>query len=368
MKTFFLTVATALSSSAAWSFPENVRHGYFSCTACHVSPSGGGVLTPYGRSLSSELMSTWGTSRTSGFAFTDNENESKNPPWFRANVFLRGVQTRRDSPTVEQARFIPMQADLEGGYDGEKFAVIGSIGLRAGSPGSADLNETFSRRHYFLYRVDDGWSVRAGKFMFAFGLNGPDHITATRRGLTWDQGRESYNLEVTRLEEKSSTVITAISDSPQDRTSNKEAGLALTENFFVREKSRVGVNAFAGETSSFKRYVLGPSWTASFTESLWLNSEIFWQSKKLKSRDENQIGYATFNRLSYEATKGVFPFLQIDRSYLNSSDASSRVDSYGGGLQWLPYPHFELLGFAGEEEAAARPRNSLAWIMLNFYL
>lgn len=166
MKTPLLT-ALLLSASAAWSFPENVRHGYFSCTACHVSPSGGGVLTPYGRSLSSELMSTWGTSRSSGFAFTDIENESTNPPWFRAGAFFRGVQTRRDSPTVEQARFIPMQADFEGGYDSEKFAVIASIGLRAGVSGSTDLNETFSRRHYFLYRIDDRWNVRTGKFMFA---------------------------------------------------------------------------------------------------------------------------------------------------------------------------------------------------------
>lgn len=326
------------------------------------------MLTPYGRSLSSELMSTWGTSGTSGFAFTDNENETTNPPWFRANAFLRGVQTRRDSPSVEQARFIPMQADLEGGYDSEKFAVIASIGLRASDAGSTDLNETFSRRHYLLYRIDDHWNIRVGKFMFAFGLNGPDHITATRRGLRWDQGRESYNLELTRFGEKSSTTVTAISSSPADRTSNKEAGIAITQNFFVWENSRFGVNLFSGESPDAKRTVLGPSWTATFTEHLWLNSELFGQSQKTKGTDTTQSGYGTFHRLSYEATKGVFPFVQVDRSFLDSSNDSSRVDSYGGGIQWLPYPHFELFGFLGEEAAVGRPKNGFAWLMFHFYL
>ena len=40
-------------------FVENTVKGYANCMACHISPNGGGVLTDYGRSLSSELMSTW---------------------------------------------------------------------------------------------------------------------------------------------------------------------------------------------------------------------------------------------------------------------------------------------------------------------
>ncbi len=44
-------------------FPEMVRHGYVNCVACHMSPDGGGVLTPYGRSLSKELLSIAGSDR-----------------------------------------------------------------------------------------------------------------------------------------------------------------------------------------------------------------------------------------------------------------------------------------------------------------
>ena len=43
----------------AQAFPEMIRLGYVNCTSCHVSPNGGGLLTDYGRSISSEALSTW---------------------------------------------------------------------------------------------------------------------------------------------------------------------------------------------------------------------------------------------------------------------------------------------------------------------
>ena len=177
-----------LTIQNAQAFPENIRHGYLNCVACHVSPSGGGVLTPYGRSLSSELMSTWGSQKVAGFMFSDAEDPEKVHPWFRAQVFLRGVQIKRNNSTVERAQFIPMQGDVEAGADTEKFAGFVTLGYRAKDRSSVNLNELFSRRHYLLYRATDEWNIRAGKFMFSVGLNNTDHITATRRGLGWDQG------------------------------------------------------------------------------------------------------------------------------------------------------------------------------------
>lgn len=363
---FFLSLAL---SHWAWAFPENVRHGYFSCTACHVSPSGGGVLTPYGRSLAAELMSTWGSTKTSGFLFSDNENENMNPSWLRANIFLRAVQTYRNSSTMEKAQFIPMEEDAEGGYDSEKFAIIAAFGLRAKDSSSIyHPNEFFSRRFYFLYRFDDHWNARVGKFMFAFGLNGPDHITATRRGLGWNQGMESYNLEVSYLGEKTATILTAISNAPEEKNILKESGFSATENFLLGEHSKLGLNFYSGEQSSSKRFVYGPSWILSFTKNLYLYSEAFAQSQKNKDVGNIQNGYATFQRLNYELIKGLTPFIQFDRSYLDDSTRESQLDSYGGGFRWLPYPHFEITSFVGKEKSYGQTASDFAWLMLNAYL
>ena len=368
MKLVFTIIVFSISLKT-WAFPENVRHGYFSCIACHSSPSGGGVLTPYGRSLSAELMSTWGTTKTSGLFFTDDEDESKNIPWWRTAVFLKGVQTRRNTPTVEKAQFIPMQADLETGYDQDKLAIIVTGGYRAKDNSSQNLNEFFSRRHYALYRVNDNLNVRAGKFMFSFGLDGPDHITATRRGLGWDQGTESYNLEASYLTENFSTLFTIISSSPDEKTFQKDSGVAVNSSWYLFDNSKIGISAFQGEQSSYKRFVYGPYMILSLTDKLYLDSEIFLQDKDLKSSPaERQNGYATFHRLGYEAVKGLTPYIQFDRSYLDNSDRNSQYDSYGAGFQWLPYPHFEAFTFIGKEQAYGQQATDFWWLMLSIYL
>lgn len=355
-----------LSSRVAFAFPENVRHGYFSCTACHVSPSGGGVLTPYGRSLSSELMSTWGTTKNSDFMFSNPEDESK-IQWLRNQVFLRAVQTYRNTPKVEKAQLIPMQADFEVGADTEKFAVISTFGFRA-NDASKDLKEFFSRRHYVLYRFSEQIVGRVGKFMQSFGLNGPDHITATRRGLGWDQGTESYNLEMNYIGESFNHSLTLISNSPEEKSVKKDQGVSLNSIYLWRNNSRLGLSAYQGRQSDFERTVLGPYFTISLTKNLFLDSEFFLQDKLVKATSEHQKGYATFSRLGYEALKGLTPFVQYDRSYLDDSDRSSQFDSYGLGVQWLPYSHFDLMLFAGKEKSASQESTDFAWLMFNIYL
>ena len=368
MKSVFL-VLIIFYTLKLYAFPENVRHGYFTCIACHVSPSGGGVLTPYGRSLSAELMSTWGTSKTSGFFFSDNEDENANPPWWRANIFLNAVQTRRNTSTIEKAQFIPMQADFETGVDTEKFAVIITGGYRAKDISqSKELNEFFSRRHYALYRISENWTARAGKFMFSYGLNGPDHVTATRRGLGWDQGSESYNLEASFNGEKVSTILSIVGDGPQESPSIKDKGYAINQNFFIGSESKVGFSGFLGSQANYDRTVFGPYWIWSLSKEIFLDSEFFYQQKKISAIATTQNGYATFHRLSYEFQKGITAFAQFDRSFLNTSDETTKYDSFGPGIQWLPYPHFEVMAYLGKEKASAQEATDFWWLMFNIYL
>ncbi len=355
--------------SVLLAFPENIRHGYISCTTCHVSPSGGGVLTPYGRAMSAELMSTWGSDKSAGFFFTDNENEEKNPPWFRGNAFLRGVQTRRNTPALERGQFIGMQADLETGIDMEKFAIVTSFGVRAKDPSqSKDLNQIFSRRHYALYRFNDNWALRAGKFMFGFGLNGPDHVTATRRGLNFDQGSESYNLEASYVGEKTTTLFTAIDETPSETFSRNEKAFAVDQAFAVGARSKIGLSVFSGATPTQDRFVTGPYVIWAPIKTVFVASEIFYQEKKSKVTSLSQKGYATFSRLNFEMTKGLVLFGQFDRSFLDTTAETSKFDSYGPGLQWFPYPHLEFLSYLGKEKAYNQEPTDFWWLMINVYL
>jgi hypothetical protein len=234
---------------------------------------------------------------------------------------------------------------------------------------SKDLKEFFSRRHYLLYRFTEQVSGRIGKFMQAFGLNGPDHISATKRGLGWDQGSESYNLEMNYSGETFNHSVTLVSNFPDDRGARKDQGISLSSSYLWRNHSRLGFSVYQGRQSDFfDRTVLGPFFTISFDEKLYLSSEIFYQDKTLKSDSSRLRGYATFSRLGYEVFKGFIPFVQFDRSSLNTSDLRSQSDSYGIGLQWLPYPHFDFMFFGGKEAAFAQASSDFAWLMLNIYL
>src|SRR5262249_37407470 len=62
MKTALLIfAAVVLSSTAAKAYPTMIRHGYPQCASCHTDPSGGTLLTRYGRAQSELLLSSrWG--------------------------------------------------------------------------------------------------------------------------------------------------------------------------------------------------------------------------------------------------------------------------------------------------------------------
>ena len=63
-------VFSVLTMNFANAFPEMVRHGYTNCTACHVAANGGGILTPYGSTLSEEVLSTWHFEGEGSFLYT----------------------------------------------------------------------------------------------------------------------------------------------------------------------------------------------------------------------------------------------------------------------------------------------------------
>jgi hypothetical protein len=51
-----LLLLGGLAPLSAEAYPWMIRHGYTSCATCHVDPSGGGMLTSYGRAQSEVLV------------------------------------------------------------------------------------------------------------------------------------------------------------------------------------------------------------------------------------------------------------------------------------------------------------------------
>src|SRR5579872_5347575 len=96
-------------AQSAFAFPELVRHGYVNCTSCHVSPSGGGALTEYGRQLSADVLSMSSYEGEGGFL----HGAAKLPEWLAVGGDVRAIQIYRSTPQATQWRFLFMQADYE---------------------------------------------------------------------------------------------------------------------------------------------------------------------------------------------------------------------------------------------------------------
>lgn len=365
---FLVYVIALCFSEAAFAFPEMVRHGYVNCTACHVSPSGGGALTPYGRELSRELLSTWGREKEPGFVYNwFQKSEPKES--LRTGGDIRIAQVYRENSRTKRATFIPMQADVEAGVDDGKHAAVVSVGLRAGERATTrDLNQFFSRRHYFLTRPTEQTSIRIGKFIKSYGLNIADHIVSVRRDLGWDYGNESYNLEFANLGEKYSYYLTLISDDPEEVRIVREYGAAATGSIFLWENSKFGLSYYYGRgANTIARDVFGPFWIISLSHKLFWMTEFNWQLKAPRNSARTS-GYVAFSRLYYEAFKGLLPFAQIDVSNLDLRIAAQKRESFGAGLQWFPRPHWEVMGLLSQERVAGGDLDQFHWLMLHFYL
>lgn len=362
----FFFLCAVLSSSFAYSYPEMVRHGYVSCTACHVSPSGGGVLTPYGRELSREVLSTWGGDKETKFLYGWAQKEEVSET-LRLGGDVRAVQVVRENSQYKRADLIPMQADLEVGVDDGTYAAIVGLGLQPENRAGRQLNQFFSRKHYFIVRLTEEKSLRFGKFMKSFGLNLADHFVSVRRDLRWDYGTESYNLEYSELGQKSSTFLTLINDDPAEVGIERESGFSARQSWSVAEISQFGLSYFYGRNQSGTRDVFGPFWIWSFNPHFFWMTEFDWQLKNPQG-SERTSGYAAFSRLGYEAHKGVIPIVQFERAHLETKNSDGWRESKGLGLQWYPRPHWEFVATLNEETRPRSESTDFFWLLAHFYL
>lgn len=350
-----------------------VRHGYINCTACHVSPAGGGLTTTYGRSISKELLSRWGREGEENVGHGLIKNESvvnwingSREVGFNIGGDVRYLQTRKDTPFVEEGKFIPMQRDFEGAFKYNNFQIVSTLGVIERD----ERNHWDSRRVYGLYQVNDNLTVRAGRFIPIYGLMIPDHNMATRKGLGFDQGRERNAFEVNYIKDNWSGTLTA-SKSPESRADAlEEKGLSGQLNYAFLDKHKVGVNAWVGDfKDDRKRQIYGVHAILGFTHEIYTLSEVDYQ-KTTSSLGGVQEGFFYYQKLGYEFTRGLHAILQFDGSQTDFRSDQTASYSYGAGLMFFPRPHFDFQGFwtRSKIKAVDNDEFDFAYLMLHYYL
>ncbi len=180
--------------------PTFLSRQYPRCTACHYSASGGGLLTPYGRSLSREEISTFGRRGAGGAASGAARGEegflfgalpSESPLQLGLDVRPSHVGVDVDGRALPDRNFL-MNLDLQAAWRQGRWTAYGTVGREPSRGGAGPI----SYEHWVAYEAADGLSVRGGRFLPAYGVRFADHTSFTRAGLDLAQDGQVYGVEV----------------------------------------------------------------------------------------------------------------------------------------------------------------------------
>jgi hypothetical protein len=374
----------------AQAYPWMIKHGYASCATCHSDPSGGELLTAYGRVLSQEVLSTKWTSAPAdpdssdaaagGAAPHAAEGHELFQPFFGAvalpDSLLLGGSVRLATlfQKGSSVRVFPMQLDLYGDYRVfDRLHVGGSLGaakVPVGSPYArasqitheqGDGYNLISRTHYLRYDFGDGsHSVSVGRLNLPFGVRISEHVmwvrakTATDRESNQEHGAAlNMNFENWRFE------LMAIAGNYQVNPDKfRKRGYSGYAELNAWQGGAVGISSLITHAGAD---ILNPSSLADTRQAhgafvrAALGHELCLMSEAdLLLHTQHKPGYVGFVQLDFEPVQG-FHLLgtgeTLDEGYPKGIDESTEPRTPGIGkpqlggwlsAQWFFISHFDL--------------------------
>ena len=197
------TLALLLGATGARAEPMFLSKQYNRCTSCHYSPTGGGLLTPYGRSLSKQELSTMGP----GYPTVPPPAKGRGEESFLWGALgdalgpvSVGIDVRPSHLSLDlggptsSSKDLLMTGDLLAAWRTHGFTVYGEVGRKPAI--GEDAAGIYSYEHWVGYESPRGLGFRVGRFLPAYGIRLADHTAFTRSGLGFDKYDQDYALEV----------------------------------------------------------------------------------------------------------------------------------------------------------------------------
>jgi hypothetical protein len=346
-----------------------IRHGYSGCTACHADPSGGSLLTPYGRAQGELLLRT----RYDGGAHAEEAGDVAKflfgavelPDSVLLGGDFRAAEFNEQSagaPAITQ--WIWMQADLQGQWTiGDRVRLNGSIGYVPDGDLPASLtswssNNIISRVHWVGVDLgaDRNWMLRAGRMNLPFGIRSIEHTYWVRMATNTDVDdtqeygvAASYNGEALRGE--AMAIVGNFEESPDEY---RQRGYSAYVDWAPVDRLSVGLSSLAThadkdvtlQTATW-RQAHGAFGRWSPWQPLVLSSEwdvtLLSQPATAQVGAQSVVGAAGMLQADLEVIQGVH--LSTTGEVLNSNLGSS-ASSFGwwGTLWWFLGPHIDLRG------------------------
>jgi hypothetical protein len=211
VKTTILSLVLVLASVAvAEAYPQFQLSRDQTCTGCHLSPAGGGLLNENGYTVA-EGISQFGHKPEFMYGKLLKEGGSF---ILGGDVRAAGGYLKYGGSEDSAVYAFPMQADLYGRIKlGGGVSLQASLGIRPAEETNEALTTVWSREHYLTWQSKEdenyGLYVRAGRFLPVFGLRFAEHPMYTRRYGGTQLYTDTYAVSVSNVTEKSELHVTA---------------------------------------------------------------------------------------------------------------------------------------------------------------
>jgi hypothetical protein len=228
-------------SARAYAFPQYQISREDTCTSCHLSPAGGGLLNENGLNVA-ETFSQWGTPS----AFLNGAVPT--PSWLELSGDLRwaaGYEKLR--PTGAFITF-PMQAEVYGAATSGAFSLHVTAGARVPEyPDTYGPSLFASREHWLQWEQKPGENhglyIRVGRFMPVYGLRFAEHPMYTRQYGGTPLYGEAYALAAEYIEPGWEVHATAFVHDPLQGTVELGNGAAVYAEARLDTATSVGVES-----------------------------------------------------------------------------------------------------------------------------
>lgn len=366
-----LLVLSSLSlgvSSVSHAYPTMTRKGYTSCSTCHYNPSGGGVLTSYGKYIAQEVYGTFNDSETALPYLVNPKYEvgTFEEPWVVAQVMARSVQTYLDTPQVTRRLFRSMQVDFEGGISHNGWQALGTVGPRLDSAiRGENTKKTIDVRRFWVGRVTQEYALRVGRFMPEYGIYHPHHNIPTRKGLFFNHNEEPNIIQGTHFSNTFDFTGAYISGRDQTQLKGKKGYSATIA--YKTGMSRYGVSRLDTHNGDLAAGSNGIFAQVGHNDHLYVLAELD-RKKVVMEKASVRTEDVAYLETGYEVYKAVNPYFALEYKHNLTANMLTRIPSIG--LQWHPITHTEIVMQTGRAfvNIGSESQQALqAFIMANIY-
>jgi hypothetical protein len=242
------------AASPAFSLPTMIRLGYNNCAACHITPQGGGLLTPYGKGID-----TAQSLQRRELTGTDEPRRSLYDVRFVLGASRVASEQTASSMTSSNVRMmfrnmVVLSSHTSVSYQAGMDTAVAK--KPAGNAGSADFVVS---KALFEYRPTEGVAFQIGRDTLPSGLGLPDPQTFLRRQN--DPLGTAYPVQAKAFFWTSRFELAPYAYGPgfdeTDRNARQHGGGVLGGVDIWKQRAVIGMTTRTARSSTFERNSVG---------------------------------------------------------------------------------------------------------------